>query len=157
MRKPYMVVGCCGLILIAVWAFGQQELDASRWRDVAKSDDLALAMFVRGYIQGYTDGDSAMEKVTAVITKGAPIDSETKKLLAPQATRIAEVEGMGKSRDLTVGKIKDTTSAFYSDHRNAPVCWNAALQFSLWSLNGDAATEQELNSARMRGAESGCK
>jgi hypothetical protein len=157
MRRLFIVVGSCGLTLIAVWAFGQQELDASRWREMGKMDELALIMYVRGYTQGYADGDSAMEKVAAVLTKGAPIDFATKKLLAPQATRIAEIQGMGKNRDLTVAKIKDAMSAFYADYRNAPVCWNAALQFSLWSLNGEAPTGKELNEARKHGADGGCK
>jgi hypothetical protein len=155
MRKLFVLVGCCGLTLIAVWAFAQQELDASRWREMGKADELAVMMYVRGYTQGYADGDSAMEKVAKVLTKGAPIDSETKKLLMPQMRHIVESQGFG--HDITVGKVKDTMSTFYADHRNAPVCWNDALQFSLWSLNGDAVTQQELDSARKRGAENGCK
>jgi hypothetical protein len=155
-RKPLIAAGCCGLIFLAGWAFGQQQaLDASGWHQVGKADDLAL--IVKAYIQGYSDGDSAMEKVAAVLTKGNPIDPETKKLVAPQAVHIAEVQGMGQNRDLTVAKVKDAMSAFYADYRNAPVCWNTALQFSAWSLNADAPTQQELDLARKQGADMGCK
>lgn len=41
-------------------------------------------------------------------------------------------------------------------YRNAPVCWKTALQFSVWSLNGDAPAEQELDSARKFDAANGC-
>jgi hypothetical protein len=74
---------------------------------MGKMDDLALIMYVRGYTQGYADGDSAVDQVIAVITKGDPIDSETRKLLFPQATRIAEIEGIGKNRNLAAAKIQD--------------------------------------------------
>ncbi len=157
MRKLLIAAGCSSLIFFAGWAFGQTELDASRWHQYEKLDDLAVTMYVRGYTQGYTDGDSSMEKITAVLFKGAPIDSERKKLLTPQVAHVAEIEGMGKNRDVTTGKLKDAITAFYDDYHNAPICWNNALQFSVWSLNGDAPTEQELDSARKSAAENACK
>jgi len=96
MRKLFIAAGCCGLIFFAGWAFGQQVLDASRWNEIGRQDDCARMMYVLGYTQGYEDGDSAMEKVAFVLTKGNPPDSATKALLTPQVTRIAEVEGRGK-------------------------------------------------------------
>jgi hypothetical protein len=113
-------------------------------------------MYVKGYIQGYADGDSAMEKITVVLTKNIPLDSSTKQLVSPQMRRLSDVVGFGKNQDVTVGKIDNAVSSFYSDYRNAPVCWNQALQFSIWSLNGNAPTDQELDAARKSGAESGC-
>jgi hypothetical protein len=157
MRKLFIAAGCCGLIFFAGWAFGQQVLDASRWNEIGRQDDYARMMYVLGYTQGYEDGDSAMEKVAFVLTKGNPPDSATKALLTPQVTRIAEVEGRGKNHGITVAKVTDAVSTFYTDYRNAPVCWNAAVQFSIWSLNGDAPTEQELDAARKRGGDGGCK
>jgi hypothetical protein len=53
--------------------------------------------------------------------------------------------------------IETTMTSFYADYRNAPVCWADALQFSVWSLTGNAATDRELDSARKIGAETGCK
>jgi hypothetical protein len=156
MRKRIAVACCCGVFFVVAWAFGQQALDASRWSEYGKRDELARTMYVKGYLDGYADGDSAMEKITVVLTTDDPPDALKKKLVAPQALRLPQMIGLGKNRDVTVGKIKDAMSSFYGDYRNAPVCWNAALQFSVWSLNGEAPTEQELDSARKRGAGNGC-
>jgi hypothetical protein len=46
--------------------------------------------------------------------------------------------------------------AFYNDYRNAPVCWDDALVFSVESLNDDAPTEQELDATRAANAKTGC-
>jgi hypothetical protein len=155
MQKRIAVASCCSLIFFAGWAFGQRTLDASNWTDLGRTDGLARLMYVKGYIQGYADGDSAMEKITAVLTKNTPLDSSTKKLIAPQALRLADVVGFEKN--VTVGNIDSAVSSFYGDYRNAPVCWNQAVQFSIWALNGNAATDQEVDAARKSGAESGCK
>lgn len=157
MRKFLMAVGCCGLIFVAGWAFGQKTLNASGWNDLRKVDDLAQLMFVKGYAQGYSDGDRAMEKIATVLTKGNAPDSTTKTVVTPQMRHVKQMVGLGSNGDITFGRIVDATNSFYSDYRNAPVCWNDALQFSVWSLNGDAATEQEVEAARKRGAGTGCK
>ena len=89
--------------------------------------------------------------------KGNPPDAATKKLVTPQVLRMAQVAGLGENHNITVGGIETAMDAFYGNYRNAPVCWKDALQFSIWSLSGAAPAEQELDSARKRGAESGCK
>src|SRR5260370_41839006 len=98
-----------------------------------------------------------MEKIGSVLMKDNPMDDAKKKLIAPQAARVSQVIGFGINQDITIGKIMDAMSSFYGDYGNAPVCWNQALQFAVWSLNGDAPIEQELREARKRGAESGWK
>ena len=65
--------------------------------------------------------------------------------------------GFGKNENVTVAKLDNAMSSFYSDYRNAAVCWNQAVQFSIWALNGETPTGQELDVARKRGAESQCK
>jgi hypothetical protein len=157
MQKKIIVAACCSLIFFGGWASGQKSLDASNWTALGKTDDFARLLYVKGYTQGYADGDSAMEKIAIVLTKNAPVDSSTKQLISPQTRRVADVVGFGKNQDVTMGKIEDAVSSFYSDYRNAPVCWNQALQFSIWALNGNAPTDQELDAARKSGAESGCK
>ena len=152
-----MVATCCALIFFAGWAFGQKNLDASNWSELGTTDNLARLTYVKGYIRGYADGDSAMEKIAFAATKDVPLDPEAKRLIAPQVLRLSEVAGLGKNHEITVGKIADTMTSFYSDFRNAPVCWNQALQFSIWSLSGDAPTAQEVDQARKSGAEGGCK
>ena len=156
MRKLLIVFGCCGLTLISVWASDQLELDAARWREYGKRDELALArsMYVKGYRDGYAGGDSAMEKITAVLTKDNPPDAAKKKLVAPQTVRLSEM--LNLKNNVTVGRLQSAIDSFYGDYRNAPVCWKTALQFSVWSLNGDAPTEQELDSARKFDAGNGC-
>jgi hypothetical protein len=154
-----IVLGCfCLLIFSSGWVFGQQTLDASKWHQYGKADELARTMYVKGYLAGYSDGDSAMEKITVVLMKDNPMDDAKKKLVAPQATRVSQVSGFGIiNPDMTIGKIMDAMSSFYGDYRNAPVCWNQALQLAVWSLNGETPTDQELREARKRGAEIGCK
>jgi hypothetical protein len=157
MQKRIAVASCCSLIFFAGWAFGQRTLDASNWNELGKTDGLARVMYVKGYVQGYADGDSAMEKIAVVLTKNAPLDSSTKKLIEPQALRVADVAGFGKNENITIGKVDNAVSSFYGDYRNAPVCWNQAVQFSIWSLSGDAVTDPEIDAARKSAAESGCK
>jgi hypothetical protein len=120
-------------------------------------DRFARTMYVKGYLDGYNDGDSAMEKITVIVTKGVPPDASTKALVSPQINRVADIAGLGKNRSITVGTIESAMTTFYSDYRNAPVCWKDALKFAVWSLNGDTPAGEELDAARKRGAESGCK
>jgi hypothetical protein len=94
-------------------------LDASGWNELGKTEGLARLMYVKGYIQGYADGDSAMEKIAVVLTKNAPLDSSTKKLIEPQALRLADITGFGKNENVTVGKVDNAVSSFYGDYRNA--------------------------------------
>ena len=56
-----------------------------------------------------------------------------------------------------MGEFEGALDTFYSDYRNTPVCLNEAILFSIASLAGNPATNQELTAARKAGAESGCK
>jgi len=157
--KKAILIGCfCLVVFCSGWAFGQRSLDASNWSELGKIDNLARTMYVKGYLAGYSDGDSAMEKITVVLTGDYPMDEAKKKLIAPQAVRLSQVSLLGiVNPDVTIERVMGTMSSFYGDYRNAPVCWNQALQFAVWSLNGDSPTEQELRAARKRSAENGCK
>lgn len=77
------------------------------------------------------------------------------------ATRIQaerdDITGMGKNQQTNTGQIGQAMDAFYSDYRNAPVCWGDALKFSIMSLDGDAPSDQDLDIARKSDAQSGCK
>jgi len=157
MWKRIAIACCCGLIFAVGWALGQQSLSASKWTEYGNENKLARIMYLQGYLDGFDDGDSAMEKITYPLLEDQLQDPTTKKRVAPQLRRVADIVGLGKNSSITVGDIQNATTAFYSDYRNAPVCWRDAFQFSVWSLSGDAPTEQELNSARKRGAESSCK
>jgi hypothetical protein len=89
------------------------------------------------------------------------MDAPTKKIVLAQTQRVGEIVGLPvRALQLdtgpTVGKIEETISTFYDDYRNAPVCWNEAVQFSIWSLSGNPPSDDEVSSARKSGAESGC-
>jgi hypothetical protein len=119
----------------------------------------ARLLYLRGYLEGYADGELAMEQLATFVSKDNPPNPSAAPMQAatPMAQRIARMSGFEKNADLTLGQVIDATTAFYNDYRNAPVCWKDALQFSVRALNGDPATETDLASARKRGAESGCK
>jgi hypothetical protein len=56
-----------------------------------------------------------------------------------------------------MGELERTLDTFYSDYRNAPVCLDEAILFSIASLAGNAASDQELGDTRNKDAKSGCK
>lgn len=68
-----------------------------------------------------------------------------------------EIDRNAASPAYTYGQLAATVSTFYDDYRNMPVCWDEAVSFSIASLRGNAAADQELAAARKRGAENGCK
>jgi hypothetical protein len=156
MQKRIVVTACCALFFCVGLAIGQHPLDASNWSDLGKTDELARIMYLKGYTEGYRDGSSTMGMIAAARTKKIPPDSSTNQFLALASLRLEEVAGLGKTQGITIRTIETTMSSFYIDYRNAPVCWSQALQFSIWSMSGDAATDQELDAARKSGAETGC-
>jgi len=71
-----IIVTVCGsLIFFAGWASGQNYFDASKWSELGQKDNFARLMYLKGYLRGYSDGDSAMEKIAVVLTKNTPLDS----------------------------------------------------------------------------------
>ena len=156
MQKRILIAICGALIFSVGWAFGQHPLDASRWSDLGKTDSLARLMYIKGYTEGYTDGNTMMVMIAAAQTKNTPSQPSTTQFLALAVLRADDVAGLGTAHGITTQKIETTMSSFYSDYRNAPVCWNTALQFSIWSMNGNSATDQELDAARKSAAAFGC-
>ncbi|HZP33462.1 MAG TPA: hypothetical protein VFB23_08885 [Candidatus Acidoferrales bacterium] len=160
MQKAMILMACCCFVFVAGWAFGQQTqtaLDSSAWTQVGKVDDLARIMYVKGYVDGYADGDTDMEKISAVLMKDVQIDASAKALVAPLENRMSDVLGFGKNGEVTIGTTMDAMTTFYTDYRNAPVCWRDALRLSAWSLNADTPTDGDLALARKRGADKGCR
>jgi hypothetical protein len=98
-----------------------------------------------------------MHSARRVETDNPPPSAATKWVAAPLSQHIAEMTGFGKNTGVTVGRVQDAMTTFYNDYRNAPLCWGDALQFCVWSLNGNPATEGVIDLARKRGGESGCK
>ncbi len=156
MKKKLIVAVCCALTFFVGWAFRQHPLNSSSWSDLGNTDSLARLMYIKGYTEGYRDGHTIMVMMEEAKAKNTPPHTSTTQFLALATLRANDVAGLGSGHGITMKTIQDTISLFYSDYRNAPVCWNQALQFSLWSMNGHAATDQALDDARKSSAESGC-
>jgi hypothetical protein len=165
MKKRIIIAACGAVIFFVGWAFGQApSFDAAHWTQLGKADDYARLMYLKGYLRGYSDGDGAMERIAMMFVKKDQLnsmDAPTKKIVLAQTQRVGEIVGLPvRALQLdtgpTVGKIEETISTFYDDYRNAPVCWNEAVQFSIWSLSGNPPSDDEVSSARKSGAESGC-
>ena len=100
----------CGMFFVAGAAFGQKSLDALGWNDLGKANRLARTMYVRGYVNGYADGDSAMEQIVAVVFKDQDLQTAFKKMPAdPQIFRVVQMVGLGKNRDISVAKVRPAT------------------------------------------------
>jgi len=115
------------------------------------------------YVTGFTDGyqEALMEAGALALQKNSPEKASS----FPPAERKNYEEFLqwgvriipffdGPPR--TVGELQGALDTFYSDYRNTPVCLDEAILFSAASLAGNAATQQELDAARKKGAESRC-
>lgn len=160
MKTKIFILYLCSFSFVG-WAFAQAQapsFDGGYWAQLDKADNFARLMYIKGYLKGYADGDSAMEKIASVFIKKdeiSSLDEPRKQLVIAQTWRVAQVLGV-QGGNITFGKIESATDAFYSDYRNAPVCWGLGLQFSIMSLRGTPASDDELAAARKAGAQSGC-
>lgn len=163
------------LLLFCVgWTFGQEasgtSLNGSFWHEVTQNMAGGHIMYVKGFLQGYLERDADVlvtmvdEKMVKETAANKQMRPETKEIMIravnSQLERMkeiqAELSGSGKNQNLTIHDIIDGVEAFYSDFRNQPVCWGDAVKFSVMSGNGNAPNDEELDSARKAGAESGC-
>jgi hypothetical protein len=157
--KKLTIVTACLLLFWGGWCFGQQGSTA--WNGTSWK---TLNRFERGlYVTGFNNGRATgmregFKEVLEVVTAARPASSwtpEERKRLKEKAEQIDQKSTANS--DLTISQLEATVSTFYEDYRNMPVCWDDAVSFSTSSLKGKAPTEKELNSARKKGAESGCK
>lgn len=159
LRKTILVACSGGLLFLAGWTLGQNKgggNNGARWKTLTPFEKNLYALgFSRGYEQGAID---AAELALAKTLSSAPptLTPEVKKKVLAAAVTAKKHRVMLGSLS-SMGQITDTTTTFYTDFRNIPVCWSDAIIFSTASLRGQAPTEQELNAARKAGAESTCK
>src|SRR6266446_5892267 len=150
--KRLIVVACWLSIFGVGWCFGQTQYrnDGNRWHVLPP---VAHTFYVKGFTDGYASAmlhgvalaiaTNAPEKVSSM--KPAEIKNYeenlrwAKKIVPLESKPIKEFEG--------------ALDTFYSDYRNVPVCLDEAMLFSLASITGNAATDQELDAARKKGAE----
>lgn len=169
MRKIIVVAGCL-LLFYAGRTFGENKvlvLNGTNWKAFPASEKIMYTYgFSQGYRQGTLDGENMASRWVGRLvrkwhcTEGPSLSEEEIRNLV-NAEMDAQVQAQkypfyGDART-TLSQYVDTMSVFYSDYRNAPVCWGNALRFSSASLAGRAPTEQELDAARKADAQSGCR
>jgi|SRR5712664_1067638 len=157
MRKGITFAVCCGLVFLSGWAFGQNasSRDAADWKQASSASKL---MYLVGYIHGYAQGgvDGAIGTVAKMVSKEPPsFTQEQKEEVSREAERVKEYSP--STARGTLGQLISTMDTFYTDYRNAPVCWADAMRFSYASRSGHAASDEELDRARKRGSETGCQ
>jgi hypothetical protein len=159
MRK-LIVVACSLALLAAGWCFGQAQhgSNGNSWHVLSPA---AHTFYVKGFYNGYASASVQMGALT--IAKNAPEKVSSMKPAErkdyEEALRWAKLIApfMFNGPPRSVGEFEGALDTFYSDYRNTPVCLNEAILFSIASLAGNPATNQELTAARKAGAESGCK
>ena len=173
MRKRIAVVVCGWLIFVAGWAIGENKvlvLNGTNWKAFPTSEKIMYTYgFSQGYRQGGLDGISMATRWLVRLVGKWHCTFEGK--LSRESTSLSEEEIRAEMNaqvqsekypfygdaHTTVTQYVDTMSVFYSDYRNAPVCWDNALRLSSASLAGRAPTEEELEATRKADALTGCK
>lgn len=165
MKKAVIALGCL-TIFASGWAFGSSQGSSfgkgTDWKVLGR---VGKVMYVGGYLSGFIRAENDMVAVAyGAGTKGgqrfAPTPSESQEA-ATVVARIKQEDWPLLTRYAgtptpTTGQIVVTMDTFYSNYRNAPVCWHDALMFSAASLAGRPPTERVLNNARIAGAEKPC-
>jgi hypothetical protein len=149
----------CGLLFFSAgWCFGGGQTAAhsaggSDWKALTPAErELYLAGYLHGYIQGFIHGGAlAIEHNAPDKMSSAPADEKNQLAMGHRVAPYI------LQKDPSADRVEPTMAALYGDHRNMTVCLDEAILLSAASLGGNAATDQELDAARMRGAEKGCK
>ena len=133
---------------MALWQ-AQNRNDGNRWHALPPE---ARAFYVKGFTDGYAF--ATVQGGALAISMNAP---EKASSLKSAEIRDYEANLRWAKRIVPLGSkpIKEFEGAldsFYSDYRNTPVCLDEAMLFSLASVAGNAATDQELDSARKKGS-----
>lgn len=156
MRKA--VLGTVGFLLFCVgWAFGQQSVfNGTGWKN-ANLDQRVF--YIRGFTEGHYSGMIDGSRVILEAVKTAiPSSAWTQKEKIAFLKKLSETDHNSAAQPhFSVRQIESTTSTFYDDYRNVPVCWYHAVQFSVSSLEGNAPSETDLDRTRKSDAESGCR
>jgi hypothetical protein len=149
----------CGLLVFAAgWCFGQGQSakhlpGGSDWKNLSSEE---RQLYVAGYLHGYLQ--ALLHGALLSIEHNAPQKMSSLPADKYQLAMAHKVAPLFLQQDEpTAPQLDPTISAFYSDYRNMPVCFDEAILLSAASLAGNAATDQELDAARKRGAEKGCK
>jgi hypothetical protein len=145
------------LVFSAGWCMGGVQADehfpgGTGWKSLTPTErDLYVAGFLHGYSTAIVHaGALADAKEKHQDTSSMPADEKSELTMAKKVLPLF-------LRDPTGSQLDPTITTLYGDYRNMPVCFDDAILLSAASLAGNAATDQELDAARKRGAEKGCK
>ncbi len=162
MRRRIAIVACSGLVFLAGLAVGKAQeaphpAGGSTWQNLTETiRDIYVRGFSNGYVVGARDASGY-----AVVKFGAKLPAMTAAVRKDMDEGAAQFGSAGRAllspQGPGVEVIVSTVSTFYSDYRNTPICQDKAILFSVASLAGNAASDQELAAARKAGAETGCK
>jgi hypothetical protein len=164
MKKANIALGCL-TIFVSGWAFGQtrtKPFNGAFWNSLGSSTLASgvkaayISGFTGGFLRGLADGSIRTRLATKAGNAATISPTQSKNgaaLLAEDAPLLSAF--VSKSFGLSNGEMVSEMDAFYRDFRNAPVCWDNALMFSIGSLEGRPPTEEQLSSARVAGAKSG--
>ena len=127
-------------------------LDGSDWNrasDISSSSNLDLAhgFFMMGFQRGFEQGQGIMVRATATKSKVDAFLSARDKLYLHDMTKV---------QPRSPGEVFSETTLFYKDFRNAPVCWDDAMQIAKLTLEGAAPSDTELEAIRSEDAKEGC-
>jgi hypothetical protein len=144
-------------VFFAGWGVGQQSAwNGTRWKTLNLFERTCYVMgFNRGHAAGMREGFKEILEVIVAAKPGSSWTLEERKKVEEKADQIDRKSAAHS--DFTMRQLEATVSTFYEDNRNMPVCWDDAAWLSTLSLEGNAPTEEELNTARKAGAASGCK
>jgi hypothetical protein len=155
------LIAVASVVIFGVgWSLGQAQHknDGNGWHILPPA---AHTYYVKGFSDGYasallqtvalTAEKNASEKVSSM----KPAEKKDYEETLKWAKRIVPFELQGPPK--SVGELQGALDTFYGDYRNEPVCLDEAILFSVASLAGNAATDQELEAARKKGAQNECK
>lgn len=162
MKRAIMVLGCL-FIFASGWAFGRTKSavhNGEFWNEIGSAAptgataNFTKAMYVIGFTGGFGRAEWDAYKPAGGLPKPKPSQHLSPAQLRHGAAAVKDDLAMLVAPFHSPGQIVTEMNAFYSDDRNAPVCWDDALIFSVSSLEGSPPTGKELSAARARGAKS---
>ena len=159
MKRLTVAVGSLA-VFSAGWCVGQTPhgSDGNSWHTLPS----AVRRF---YVAGFSQGYAFAVGQTTVLTIAKNTPEKMSSMTPAQKKYYEEILRWAKrmvpfeftEQHNRVEKLESALDTFYDDYRNMPVCTDDAILFSMASLAGSPATDQELDAARKKGAESGCK
>jgi hypothetical protein len=158
MRKLIMVTITL-VVFGAGWCLGQQKEKSSGGIAWKATSDYERQLYVIGFKDGYIQG---MSNTWAKASQ----DYNDKKVLAKLTpTQRQGLEANAREGELVFWPLHNSSARvlsaavtdFYDDQENLSVCWERAVTLAAISLSPMKPTQEELATAREKGAQGGCR